>query len=96
MARVALVTGGTRGIGEAISTALHDAGRTVVASYVGNDAAAKSFSEATGIAVIKFDAGDFASCEAAVKTIAERARAGRDPGQQRRHHARRHDGQDEP
>ena len=69
MARVALVTGGTRGIGEAISVALHEAGRTVVASYVGNDAAAKSFSEATGIAVIKFDAGDFASCEAAVQQI---------------------------
>ena len=57
MARVALVTGGTRGIGEAISVALHEAGRKVVASYVGNDQAAKSFSEATGIAVIKFDAG---------------------------------------
>ncbi len=71
MARVALVTGGTRGIGEAISTALHAAGRTVVASYVGNDAAAKSFSEASGIAVIKFDAGDFASCEAAIKQIGE-------------------------
>ena len=71
MARVALVTGGTRGIGEAISVALHEAGRKVVASYVGNDQAAKSFSEATGIAVIKFDAGDFASCEAAVKQISE-------------------------
>ena len=71
MARVALVTGGTRGIGEAISVALHEAGRKVVASYVGNDNAAKSFSEATGIAVIKFDAGDFASCEAAVKQIGE-------------------------
>jgi acetoacetyl-CoA reductase len=71
MARVALVTGGTRGIGEAISKALHDAGRIVIASYVGNDAAAKSFSEATGIAVVKFDVCDFASCETAVRTIAE-------------------------
>ena len=71
MARVALVTGGTRGIGEAISVALKQAGRTVVASYVGNDQAAKGFGEATGIAVIKFDAGDFASCEAAVKQISE-------------------------
>ena len=71
MARVALVTGGTRGIGEAISTALHAAGRSVVASYVGNEAAARSFSEATGIAVVKFDAGDFASCETAVKQVAE-------------------------
>jgi acetoacetyl-CoA reductase len=71
MARVALVTGGTRGIGEAISVALHAAGRTVVASYVGNEQAAKNFSEATGIAVVKFDAGDFASCEAAVQQIGD-------------------------
>ena len=70
MARVALVTGGTRGIGAAISEALKAAGRTVVASYVGNDVAAKSFAEATGIAVTKFDVGDFAACEAAVKAIA--------------------------
>ena len=69
MARVALVTGGTRGIGEAISKALHEAGRTVVASYVGNDAAAHSFREATGIAVVKFDVGDFTSCEAAIRAI---------------------------
>ncbi len=71
MARVALVTGGTRGIGEAISKALHEAGRTVIASYVGNDAAAKGFAEATGIPVAKFDACDFASCEAAVQQITE-------------------------
>ena len=69
MARVALVTGGTRGIGEAISIALKNAGRTVVASYAGNDAAAKAFTEATGITAMKFDAGDFAACEAAVKEI---------------------------
>ena len=69
MARVALVTGGTRGIGEAISTALKEAGRTVVASYAGNDAAAEAFNKQTGIAVIKFDAGDFAACETAVKRI---------------------------
>ena len=49
MARVALVTGGTRGIGEAISTALKEAGRTVVASYAGNDAAAEAFNKQTGI-----------------------------------------------
>ena len=69
MARVALVTGGTRGIGEAISVALKAAGRTVVASYAGNDAAAQAFTEKTGIPNLKFDAGDFASCEAAVKQI---------------------------
>ena len=69
MARVALVTGGTRGIGAAISTGLKAAGRTVVASYAGNDAAAAAFTEETGIPHIKFDAGDFAACEAAVAKI---------------------------
>ncbi|HTZ71708.1 MAG TPA: acetoacetyl-CoA reductase [Acetobacteraceae bacterium] len=69
MARVALVTGGSRGIGATISTALQEAGRHVVASYAGNDAAAKAFHEATGIAVMKFDAGDFAACQAAVEKI---------------------------
>ncbi len=69
MARVALVTGGTRGIGEAISTGLKEAGRTVVASYAGNDTAAQAFKERTGIPVIKFDAGNFEACETAVKQI---------------------------
>src|SRR5271165_423687 len=70
MARVALVTGGTRGIGEAISKALKEAGRTVVASYAGNDAAAAAFTKATGIKTLKFDAGDFEACQHAVETIA--------------------------
>jgi acetoacetyl-CoA reductase len=69
MARVALVTGGTRGIGAAISTALKNAGRTAVASYAGNDAAAAAFKEATGIPVYKFDVSDFAACQAAVERI---------------------------
>jgi acetoacetyl-CoA reductase len=69
MSRVALVTGGTRGIGADISRQLKAAGRTVVASYAGNDQAAKAFHESTGIRVEKFDAGDFAACEAAVKKI---------------------------
>ena len=69
MARVALVTGGTRGIGAAISVALKEAGRTVVASYVGNERAAHSFSESHGIAAVKFDASDFAACETAVQQI---------------------------
>ena len=62
MARVAIVTGGTRGIGEAISLALKAQGRTVVANYAGNDAKAKAFSEAHGIAVYKWDVGDHQAC----------------------------------
>src|SRR5262250_2265397 len=69
MGRVAVVTGGTRGIGRAISLALKSAGYTVAANYAGNDAAAKSFSAETGIRAYKFDVSEFAACEAAVKTI---------------------------
>jgi acetoacetyl-CoA reductase len=69
MSRVALVTGGTRGIGAEISRQLNAAGRHVIASYAGNDAAAKAFSEATGITVMKFDAADFEACRAAVEQI---------------------------
>ncbi|MBR0652505.1 acetoacetyl-CoA reductase [Roseomonas terrae] len=69
MARVALVTGGQRGIGAAISEALKDAGRTVVASYAGNDAAAKAFTERTGIPCYKFDVSDYEACVRAVKQI---------------------------
>ena len=69
MSRVALVTGGTRGIGKAISVALKDKGYKVIANYAGNDEAAKAFSEETGIAVAKFDVGNFAACEEAVKKI---------------------------
>src|SRR5690348_17757880 len=70
MARVALVTGGTRGIGAAISTTLKQQGRTVVASYAANEQAAAAFREETGIAVYQFDAGDFAACQKAVERIA--------------------------
>ena len=69
MARVALVTGGTRGIGAAISTALKAAGCTVAANYGGNDEAAKAFSDETGIATYKFDVGDFAAVQAGVAQI---------------------------
>ncbi len=69
MSKVALVTGGTRGIGAEISRQLQKVGRTVVASYAGNDAAAQGFNEETGIATLKFDAGDFAACQAAVAAI---------------------------
>src|SRR5690606_30148183 len=69
MGRVALVTGGTRGIGAAISKALKDVGHTVVANYAGNDAAAEAFREETGIAIYKFDVSDFDAVQAAVRRI---------------------------
>ncbi len=62
MSKVAIVTGGTRGIGEAISLALRELGMTVVANYAGNDQKAKEFSERTGIAAVKWDVGDHQAC----------------------------------
>ena len=67
--RVAVVTGGTRGIGAAIARMLKEAGYTVAATYAGNDAAAQAFKGETGIAVYKFDVGDFAACQAVVAQI---------------------------
>ena len=67
--RVALVTGGTRGIGAAISKRLKDKGYKVAANYGGNDEAANAFKAETGIPVFKFDVGDLASCEAGIKAI---------------------------
>ena len=69
MARVALVTGGTRGIGAAISLALKAQGRKVVANYASNDAAAESFSKETGIAVVKFDVSSFEACQTGIARI---------------------------
>jgi len=69
MARVALVTGGTRGIGAAISKALKAAGYKVAASYAGNDAAAEKFKAETGIAVFKWDVSNFDACVAGVQKI---------------------------
>jgi len=69
MARVAVVTGGTRGIGRAISVALHNAGYRVAATYVGNDTAAQQLKAETGIPVFKFDVADFAACADGVKAI---------------------------
>ena len=69
MARVALVTGGTRGIGAAISVALKEAGYPVAATYGGNDAAAAAFKEETGIAVYKWDVGAFEACQAGVARV---------------------------
>ncbi|UOM36108.1 acetoacetyl-CoA reductase [Acuticoccus sp. I52.16.1] len=71
MARVALVTGGTRGIGAAISKALKAAGHTVVANYAGNDEKANAFKDETGIHVEKFDVGDPAMCESRLASIQE-------------------------
>jgi len=69
MARVALVTGGTRGIGEAISIALKDAGHAVAATYGGNVEAAEAFTAATGIAAYRWDVGDFDACQAGIARV---------------------------
>ena len=71
MARVALVTGGTRGIGYAISIALKNAGYRVAASYAGNDAAAQAFQAETGIPVYKFNVASFEESEKAVAQVAK-------------------------
>ena len=69
MARVALVTGGTRGIGAAICRALQAAGATVAANYGGNDEAAAKFRSETGIATFKWDVSDYEASNAGVKTV---------------------------
>ena len=69
MARVALVTGGSRGIGAAISIALKAAGYTVAANYAGNDDAAAKFKGETGIPVYKWDVSDFDACAAGVAKV---------------------------
>ena len=69
MARVAIVTGGTRGIGEAISVALKDMGMSVAANYAGNEERAKAFTERTGIPAYKWDVADFDACQDGVKKV---------------------------
>jgi acetoacetyl-CoA reductase len=69
MARVAIVTGGTRGIGEAISVALKDMGMEVAANYAGNDERARQFTERTGIRAFKWDVADFDACQEGVKKV---------------------------
>jgi acetoacetyl-CoA reductase len=71
MARVAIVTGGTRGIGEAISIALRDKGMTVAANYMGNDDRAKAFTDRTGIKSYKWDVSDYESCQQGVRQVEE-------------------------
>ena len=69
MSRIALVTGGTRGIGEAISIALKKAGYHVAANYGSNDEAAEAFKKEHGIDVFKFDISDFNACQEGVKNV---------------------------
>lgn len=69
MSKVAIVTGGTRGIGAAISVALKEAGHTVAANYAGNDEAAAAFSKETGIATFKWDVSDYDACVAGIASV---------------------------
>jgi acetoacetyl-CoA reductase len=69
MGRVALVTGGTRGIGAAISKALKEAGYNVAANYAGNDDAAQAFKKETKIPVLKWDVGDYVACEQGIVNV---------------------------
>jgi acetoacetyl-CoA reductase len=71
MARVALVTGGTRGIGAAISRHLKEVGYSVAANYAGNDEAANAFKADTGVPVFKFDVSDPGACETGIKAVAD-------------------------
>ncbi len=71
MARVAVVTGGTRGIGHAISVGLKAAGFNVAANYAGNDEAAAKFKEETGIPVFKWSVADYDECVAGLKKVEE-------------------------
>lgn len=71
MTRVAIVTGGTRGIGEAICRALQEQGHTVVANYGGNDEKARAFTAETGIKAIRWDVGDHEACIAGCAQVAE-------------------------
>jgi acetoacetyl-CoA reductase len=69
MARVAIVTGGTRGIGEAISVGLKNAGYSVAAVYAGNDEKAREFTERTGVQAFKWDVSNFDACKDGVARV---------------------------
>lgn len=71
MGRVAIVTGGSRGIGAAIARTLKEEGHQVAATYGGNDEAAAAFTEETGIKTYKFDVGDYEACKAGVAKVEE-------------------------
>jgi acetoacetyl-CoA reductase len=69
MSRVALITGGTRGIGAAIAMALRNAGYKVAATYAGNDEKAQAFHEVTGIAVYRWDVTDYDACGTGIAKV---------------------------
>ncbi|TGV46685.1 SDR family NAD(P)-dependent oxidoreductase, partial [bacterium M00.F.Ca.ET.141.01.1.1] len=69
MSKVAIVTGGSRGIGAAVSVALKNAGYSVAANYAGNDEAAQKFKAETGIPVYKWSVADYDACAAGIKQI---------------------------
>ena len=71
MARIALVTGGTRGIGAAISLSLKNAGYKVAANYASNDGAAKEFAKVTGVATYKWDISDYEACQQGAKMVSD-------------------------
>ena len=71
MSKVALVTGGTRGIGRAISERLVKDGYKVAANYAGNDEAAQKTADEIGVEVVKFDVGDYDACAAGVAKVEE-------------------------
>ena len=71
MARVAIVTGGTRGIGEAISVMLRDEGMTVAANYAGNTARAQEFTQRTGIRSYQWDVADYDACQQGCARVAD-------------------------
>jgi acetoacetyl-CoA reductase len=72
MSKLAVVTGGVRGIGRGISIALKDAGYTVIATYQSNDSYATSLHKESGVEVMKFDVSDYGACEVSVNSIKEK------------------------
>jgi len=72
MTRVALVTGGTRGLGQAISLGLQAAGHTVAATYHRDEATARAFADASGIPVFRWDVADYAACGAGLARVEDR------------------------